>query len=253
MMHIGFWYLLYIALLFFVQFRNTEWISTGHGLLGLLANERHKIDHISDTTIRQAIGTFTHKASLHRFIRKRQASGSSGGNAGGLTPTNPHQTNGLTNTTTPENSGPAGNNTNNTVPGHFTNPGNPNGEYVNCSDITTGLDNKCWTELNLSQYVQQWSNNAICLPGEGFSSCFLRQNGFPSLDCSVISTSGCPAPESDLVDQDPRKFYVVYNIYGKILRFDIKNPAEPSLQQSTPFSTRGGRPLVRAVVSPATT
>ena len=151
---------------------------------------------------------------------KRQTGSTSGGNAGqpgGVPVATPGKQN-LTGGPTTNTSGAAGNNTSGTTPGLIGNGDNPNERFVNCSDITTGRANKCWFDLNLTQYVNDWLDNAICVPGEGFASCFLRQNGFPGLDCSQISVSACPAPQSDSIITDPRRFYVAYNIYGKCFR-----------------------------------
>ena len=88
---------------------------------------------------------------------------------------------------------------------------------VNCSNIATGRAEKCWQELDLTNYVGNWISNSVCVAGEGFASCYLRQNGFPALDCSTISVSSCPAPQILNETVDPRVFYVVYNIYGDSL------------------------------------
>ena len=119
----------------------------------------------------------------------------------------------------PQNVTQTTNNTNNATsgssPGYV---GNSNGlasNLVNCSDVTSGRSNTCWAQLNLTGYVKDWTNSNVCYPGEGFSTCFLRKNGFPGLDCSGISVSSCVAPQSDAVNSDAKKFYVAYNIYGK--------------------------------------
>lgn len=62
---------------------------------------------------------------------------------------------------------------------------------VNCSDPSTGMANRCWEELKLDDYISNFSKNHTCLRGEDFAACFLRNEGFPGMDCSVISRSGC--------------------------------------------------------------
>ena len=88
-------------------------------------------------------------------------------------------------------------------------------DRINCSDVTTGRSNKCWAELNLTDYVNNWVKNADCDQGEGFSDCFLRQYGLSNLNCSALVAGQCPAPQSPTLINDSKVFYVAYNIYGK--------------------------------------
>ncbi|KAL8801206.1 MAG: hypothetical protein Q9200_007016 [Gallowayella weberi] len=84
---------------------------------------------------------------------------------------------------------------------------------VDCLNLSTGRDNKCWEELQLSTWVQNWILGHTCYESEGFSSCFLRQVGWPELDCTGIKIPACtPPPVKD--GQDPRVWYVAYNIYA---------------------------------------
>lgn len=86
-------------------------------------------------------------------------------------------------------------------------------EEVNCSDLSTGRDNKCWDELQLTTWVENWIVGNTCYQGEGFSSCFLRKIGYPELDCTGIKLATCtPPPVKD--NMDTRVFYVAFNIYG---------------------------------------
>ena len=101
-------------------------------------------------------------------------------------------------------------------PGVITNPGvTPITQDVNCSDPTTGRDNKCWDELRLTEWVEDWIDTNACWKGEAFASCFLRKEGFPGLDCTGIKIDACTAPQGDNVLSKPEVFYVAYNIYGK--------------------------------------
>ena len=97
------------------------------------------------------------------------------------------------------------------APGAVTNS-NYSSSDVNCSDLTTGRDNKCWNELNLTQFVNNWTERNKCRYGEAFASCFLRIEGFPGLDCTGIKISTCTSPPL-LPGTDPRIWYVAYNIY----------------------------------------
>ena len=87
-------------------------------------------------------------------------------------------------------------------------------EEVDCHNLTTGRDNKCWHELQLTTWVKEWIDEHTCYEGEGFSSCFLRQVGWPELDCTGIKIPACTPPPLQ-EDQDPRVWYVAYNIYGR--------------------------------------
>ena len=85
---------------------------------------------------------------------------------------------------------------------------------VNCSDLHTGRDNKCWEELNLTDYVKDWTSKTQCRQNEGFSTCFLRWAGFYGLDCAGIKIAACTSPQGSTAI-DPKIFYVAYNIYGE--------------------------------------
>lgn len=101
-------------------------------------------------------------------------------------------------------------------PGVITNPAaTPISEEVNCTDLTTGRDNKCWGELKLTQWVEDWVDTNACYKGEAFASCFLRKEGFPGLDCTGIKIDTCTSPQGENVLKQPEVFYVAYNIYCK--------------------------------------
>lgn len=135
------------------------------------------------------------------------------GDAAGVNANNPMQN---TNLTGVQNQTNVTLTTNGTIPSYVGNPENPNADQVNCSDLVTGRANDCWVKLNLTQYVKDWIKTHQCYSGEGFSTCYLRQSGFPGLDCSRISVSSCVAPQSDSIVLDPPKFYIAYNIYGAL-------------------------------------
>ena len=127
-------------------------------------------------------------------------------------------------------------------PGVITNPGaTPISEEVNCSDPTTGRDNKCWEQLKLTEWVENWVDNNRCYQGEAFASCFLRKEGFPGLDCTGIKIDACTAPQGDNVLKEPEVFYVAYNIYGKYCHLSgLSRHAPNDIQESINSSSHGG-------------
>ena len=97
---------------------------------------------------------------------------------------------------------------------------------INCDNITTGRDNKCWAQLNLTQWVQEWLEDNTCHLNEPFASCFLRLEGFPGLDCTGIKISACTAPQGDNMLKKPQVFYVAYNIYGSFCTPILEDPCD---------------------------
>ena len=97
---------------------------------------------------------------------------------------------------------------------------------IDCNNITTGRDNKCWVQLNLTQWVQEWLEDNTCHPNEPFASCFLRLEGFPGLDCTGIKISACTAPQGDNLLKKPQVFYVAYNIYGTFFLLILEIPCD---------------------------
>lgn len=130
-------------------------------------------------------------------------------------------------------------------------------EGVNCSDLSTGRDNKCWEELQLTTWVQEWIVGNTCYENEPFASCFLRKVGYPELDCTGIKLATCtPPPIKE--GMDSRVFYVAYNFYGPSLNslppFLLwHHVANPPPQPSTNTSDPGTRPSAVPPPSPAST
>ena len=86
---------------------------------------------------------------------------------------------------------------------------------VDCRNTETGVDPSCWATLNMTNWVQRWYATHTCLTNEGFSNCFLRVNGFPATDCSVINEQSCGSDITNHIDtHTPEIFYVLYNIYA---------------------------------------
>ncbi|KAL8992863.1 MAG: hypothetical protein Q9188_007479 [Gyalolechia gomerana] len=86
-------------------------------------------------------------------------------------------------------------------------------EEVNCSDLSTGRDNKCWQELQLTTWVDNWIAANTCYQDESFASCFLRKEGYPELDCTGIKLATCTPPPVKS-GMDSKVFYVAYNFYA---------------------------------------
>ena len=100
------------------------------------------------------------------------------------------------------------------IPGMVTNSAAINNE-VNCRDLTTGRDNKCWNELDLTRWLEEWMEQNTCFANEPFASCFLRKEGFPGLDCTGIKINACTSPQGIDLMRKPEVFYIAYNIYGR--------------------------------------
>lgn len=117
-------------------------------------------------------------------------------------------------TTTDGSTGGTGNGTTANSPGFISQPGDVDDDQVVCTNLTTGRGNKCWNELKLTQWVINWANDNKCYEYEGFSTCFLRLNGFWGIDCSQIAPNACVPPQNPNLATQPEVFYVAYNIYG---------------------------------------
>ena len=85
---------------------------------------------------------------------------------------------------------------------------------VNCTDPMTGRSNACFAELKISDYIKEWITTHKCYNNEGFAKCYLRQNGFSTLDCVSITSSSCSAPQPGVLT-DPKEYYAAYNIFCK--------------------------------------
>lgn len=59
-------------------------------------------------------------------------------------------------------------------------------DQVVCTNLSTGGANRCWDELQLTQWAKTGRYNKH-YETEGFSTYFLRLNGFSGLDCSQIA------------------------------------------------------------------
>ena len=137
--------------------------------------------------------------------------GSSVGNAAGIGG-QPSQTQNTS--STDGSTGGTGNGTTANSPGFISQPGIVYDDEVVCTNLSTGRANRCWDELQLTQWVINWTNNNKCHETEGFSTCFLRLNGFWGLDCSQIAPNACVPPQDPNLVTKPEVFYVAYNIYG---------------------------------------
>lgn len=118
------------------------------------------------------------------------------------------------------------------APGFIMNPPTTSSD-TNCSDLRTGRDNKCWAELNLTEWVHEWVAVNPRRQNEAFATCFLRLEGFFGLDCTGIKPDACTAPQSDNLATQPQVAYVAYNIYGSpdfLLRRFAANTVFPSDQ-----------------------
>ncbi|KAL9610928.1 MAG: hypothetical protein Q9167_004406 [Letrouitia subvulpina] len=101
------------------------------------------------------------------------------------------------------------------APGFIPPEVNPDEDQVDCHDTATGPAKKCWDELNLTSWVQDWLDSHYCHEHEGFSDCFLRQNGFQGMDCSGVKLDTCTVPQNEEVaSKHPEQWYVAYTIFS---------------------------------------
>ena len=101
--------------------------------------------------------------------------GSARGNAAGIDgqPTQTQNT-----TSTAGSTGGAENGTTANAPGFITLPGYVYDDQVDCRNLRTGRANKCWDELQLTQWVMDWTNENKCYQTEPFSTCFFGSTAF---------------------------------------------------------------------------
>lgn len=121
-------------------------------------------------------------------------------------------------------------------------------QTVNCTDLSAAFNSQCWQELQLSNFLLgggEWgvgwnkstrvcdtqstdvNNNDganCCLPGEAWTTCFLRlAQGGGTQDCSQINAQFCSMPSENALSAGladsirPEVQYIQKNIYG-ILR-----------------------------------
>lgn len=157
----------------------------------------------------------SNRGLLNWDLTERQlddVAGSARGNAAGIDG-QPAQTQNTTSTA--GSTGGAENGTTANAPGFITLPGYVYDDEVDCKNLRTRRANKCWDELQLTQWVMDWTNENKCYHTETFSTCFLRLNGFWGLDCSQIAPNACVPPQDPNLITKPEVFYVAYNIYGK--------------------------------------
>ena len=122
-------------------------------------------------------------------------------------------------------------------PSGYVGVGSDQTQQVNCTILSTGLSSDCWKDLDLTNWLNNWTSTHLCYPNEGFSTCFLRQNYFPGYDCSGIAANRCVPPQA-FPWQDVYSFYVSYNIYCESSK-DIRGATIDGVQRSTISSPIG--------------
>lgn len=118
-------------------------------------------------------------------------------------------------------------------------------DVVNCTDMSADFFDVCWTQLGLTDYLQDpetgWNvttricsetndgsdsdGSHCCKPGQPWSTCFLHlAHGFAGDDCSTINTGSCSYDATLAVDPSiaPKVRYVMRNIYGKSSMFQVE-------------------------------
>ena len=121
-------------------------------------------------------------------------------------------------------------------------------QTVNCTDLSAAFNSQCWQELQLSNFLlgggewgEGWNKTTrvcdtqstdvnnndgtnCCLPGEAWTTCFLRlAQGGGTQDCSQINAQFCSMPSENALSAGladsirPEVQYIQKNIYGILL------------------------------------
>lgn len=121
-------------------------------------------------------------------------------------------------------------------------------QTVNCTDLSAAFNHLCWEQLQLSNFLLGggewgvgWNKSTrvcdtqssdvndndgtnCCLPGEAWTTCFLRlAQGGGTQDCSQINAQFCSMPPENALSAGladsirPEVQYIQKNIYGILL------------------------------------
>ena len=101
----------------------------------------------------------------------------------------------------------------------------------NCSSIREP-SNECFSSVDLGSYVQGWLQSNTCQAGEGFSTCYLRQNGLSGSDCTKIADNLCPSSRAPHGITLPI-VYTIANIQGESRFADPGRPFTSCLMSHT--------------------
>ena len=115
------------------------------------------------------------------------------------------------------------------VGGSFADAVSPSGQPILCNNITTGAAARCWTVLNLTEYISNFTSlsKEYCSPQQTFDNCllnkvysentrvFFSQSNITRNECAYFA-SQCPQPLATAKSWTPTSYYVAltfYNVY----------------------------------------
>ena len=96
----------------------------------------------------------------------------------------------------------------------------PTTASADCIDLNNGVYPSCWDALGMTEWMLTWNQTTTtCKEDEIWSKCYMRlATGSPRLDCSVVGSQACIAPETSTLGEnylDPHVIYGAYTIWGK--------------------------------------
>jgi len=92
----------------------------------------------------------------------------------------------------------------------------PNPTVQECADVSKEMHPSCWDTLDMDEWMLNWNKTTkTCQRDEIWSSCFLRLAfGETGVDCSMLGSLNCTAPELGQTPKEAHAFYGAYNIWG---------------------------------------
>lgn len=104
---------------------------------------------------------------------------------------------------------------------------------VNCKDLKTGIDPKCWTMLKVGDYMESWKALNVpksCKKGEAWSICFDRlATSNLKQDCTTLNSTTCEEFDPKDTYLSPQWYYGAYNTWCK-----SSFPKPPRIRSSPP-------------------
>ena len=86
----------------------------------------------------------------------------------------------------------------------------------NCSDLNQNLTWECWSQLNMTEYLDKWwhANSTQCERRNAtFASCYQQLTGYEQEQCDTTGPSMCNYP-ADFSGYTPHEAYTLYTIFA---------------------------------------